>query len=109
LKIHTPGAGYCHFPADYTEEYFKQLTSERIQTKFINGHPTRIWIMPKGRRNEALDCRVYALAAYHILNPNMEALLKDQERDILNNKPDDDAQKQNKASDWIGYDDWNFT
>ena len=32
-------------------------------TKFINGHPTRIWVMPKGKRNEALDCRVYARAA----------------------------------------------
>jgi phage terminase large subunit GpA-like protein len=74
LKIHQPGPGYCHFPADYPEEYFQQLTAERIQTKFINGHPTRVWVMPKGKRNEALDCRVYGLAALHILNPNLDAL-----------------------------------
>ena len=42
LKIHQPCAGYCHFPADYPVEYFKQLTAERIQTRFVNGHPTRI-------------------------------------------------------------------
>ena len=60
LKIHQPGAGYCHFPSDYPEEYFKQLTAERIQTKFVNGHPSRIWVMPKGRRNEALDAWIAA-------------------------------------------------
>ena len=83
LKIHQPGPGYCHFPADYPEEYFKQLTAERIQTKFVNGHPTRVWVMPKGRRNEALDCRVYGLAALHILNPNLDRLAKEQERERL--------------------------
>jgi len=72
----------------------------------VNGHPTRVWIIPKGRRNEALDCRVYALASYHILNPNMEALLKDQEREKMHQKSD--TPKKNKASDWTHYDDWNF-
>ncbi len=104
LKIHQPGAGYCHFPADYPEEYFQQLTSERIQTKFINGHPVRIWVMPKGKRNEALDCRVYGLAALHILNPNLDALAQDSERQRMSNKK---TQKQ-ESENWIGVDDWNF-
>ena len=47
-------AGYCHFPR-YGEEYFKQLTSE----SFVKGH----WVKDPNRRNEALDCRVYARAA----------------------------------------------
>lgn len=34
----------------------------------INGHLIRVWIMPKGKCDEALDCRVYAFASYHILN-----------------------------------------
>lgn len=106
LKIHLPGPGYCHFPADYPEEYFKQLTSERIQTKFINGHPARIWVIPKGRRNEALDCRVYGLTALHILNPNLDSLAKEQERTRLNKKETEDAPKQ--PGNWIGYDEWNF-
>ena len=104
LKIHQPGPGYCHFPADYGEEYFKQLTAERIQTKFINGHPTRVWIMPKGKRNEALDCRVYGLAALHILNPNLDALAREQERERLKQKSEPRSQKQS----WIGVEDWNF-
>lgn len=106
LKIHQPGPGYCHFPADYPEEYFQQLTAERIQTKFINGHPTRIWVMPKGKRNEALDCRVYGLAALHIANPNLDALRQEQEREALKQQASEPAAP--KAGGWIGYDDWNF-
>ncbi|MCK5748505.1 MAG: phage terminase large subunit family protein [Oricola sp.] len=109
LKIHQTGPGYCHFPADYPEEYFKQLTAERIQTKFVNGHPTRVWVMPKGRRNEALDCRVYGLAALHILNPNLDALATEQERDRLRQREAKEKQESRKTSEWMGYDDWNFT
>ena len=107
LKIHQPGAGYCHFPADYPEEYFKQLTAERIQTKFINGHPSRIWVLAKGRRNEALDCRVYGMAALHILNPNLDALAQEQERERLKHR-ESKQQVAKKSSEWMGYDDWNF-
>jgi phage terminase large subunit GpA-like protein len=107
LKIHQPGPGYCHFPADYPEEYFKQLTAERIQTKFVNGHPTRVWVMPKGRRNEALDCRVYGMAALHILNPNLDALAQSQEREKLT-RQEKQKTKQSRSSEWMGYEDWNF-
>ncbi len=54
--------GYCHFPK-YTEEYFKQLTAERLVTvKDKRGFPHREWRKLR-ERNEALDCRVYARAA----------------------------------------------
>lgn len=108
LKIHQPGPGYCHFPADYPEEYFKQLTAERIQTRFVNGHPSRIWVMPKGRRNEALDCRVYGLAALHILNPNLDRLAKDQERERLKKHHTSEKTEVTSTNEWMGYEDWNF-
>ncbi len=108
LKVHQPGPGYCHFPADYPEEYFKQLTSERIQTKFVNGHPTRIWVLTKGRRNEALDCRVYGLAALHILNPNLDRLAKEQERERLRKPESQETPETQPTNEWMGYEDWNF-
>jgi phage terminase large subunit GpA-like protein len=74
LKITEPGAGYCHFPVHYDETYFKQLTAEKVVTRYNKGFPVRKWEKPQGRRNEALDCRVYALAALHIINPNLELL-----------------------------------
>jgi len=59
--------GFCHFPArqPYDEEYFKQLTSEKVVVRQSpNGYLKRVWIRRPGRRAETLDCRVYALAAH---------------------------------------------
>lgn len=54
--------GRCHFP-QYAEEYFKQLTAERQVVRITNGYPKPVWEKDPTRRNEALDCRVYARAA----------------------------------------------
>lgn len=57
---HPPG--FCHFPK-YGEEFFKQLTAERLVTvKDKRGFPHREWRKLR-ERNEALDCRIYARAA----------------------------------------------
>ena len=58
-----------HYPA----EYFKQLTSEKLVRSQKNGVMRREYVKIR-LRNEALDCRVYALAALQILNPNFYAL-----------------------------------
>lgn len=61
-----PVPGYCHFPArhPYDEEYFRQLTAEKmVLTQSKNGRHKREWKVRHGRRNEALDVRVYATAA----------------------------------------------
>lgn len=50
--------GFCHFPM-YSEEYFKMLTAEELQTKIVNGYPKRQWVKVR-ERNEALDCRALA-------------------------------------------------
>lgn len=68
LRICEEGAGYCHFPLERDEEYFAQLTAEKVVTKFVKGFPRREWVKTRAR-NEALDLRVYALAALRILNP----------------------------------------
>ena len=54
--------GYCHFP-QYGEEYFRQLTAERRVIRIHKGFPRASWEKDPSRRNEALDCRVYARAA----------------------------------------------
>lgn len=58
-------------------------------------------------RNEALDCRVYGLAALHILNPNLDRLAKEQERTKLKQQMEQ-KQSSEQAQNWMGYDDWNF-
>lgn len=100
LHITEPGAGYCHFPAHYEEEYFRQLTAERVITRFNKGFPVRAWEKPPGVRNEALDCRVYGFAALHILNPNLAALSEELECKARNIKPKAD-EKKIVAGGWI--------
>ena len=75
LRIDEPGAGFCHFQAKRDDEYFRQLTAEKQVIKYHKGYPTRTWIKTR-TRNEALDVRVYAIAAFHILNVNMDSIAR---------------------------------
>jgi len=74
LEIDEPGPGYMHFGHECTDEYFRQLTAERHITKYSRGFPTKVWVKKEGQRNEALDCEVYALIAFKLLNVNMKSL-----------------------------------
>lgn len=75
LKIAQPGPGYCHFPAHYDEDYFAQLTSEKVITKYVRGFATRVWVKKSTHaRNEALDCRVLAMVALDLLNVRIDRI-----------------------------------
>jgi len=73
FRITEPGPGFCHFPRAYDDEIFFQLTSEKAVQTYHKGVPKRVWRKLRNR-NEALDCRVYALAALRFLNPRMGAI-----------------------------------
>ena len=64
LRINKPGPGYIHFPVGrmFGADYFDQLTSEHIVTRRKFGKPVRLWVLPSGKKNEALDTMVMALA-----------------------------------------------
>jgi len=64
-RIHEPGAGYIHFPASVDEVYFDQLTAETLIYRMVQGRRVRSY-KPRssGSRTEALDCLVYAYAAF---------------------------------------------
>ena len=59
-----PGSpGYCHFPQGRSDEYYQQITAERlIATQERGKRPTMRWVKIH-TANEALDCRGYAYAA----------------------------------------------
>ncbi len=63
-----PGPNYMHFPQKgaYDEEYFRQLTAERRDSK---GRWEK-----KRPRNEAFDCRVYATAALLLAGVDMSKI-----------------------------------
>lgn len=73
LKMKEDGAGFCHFPNKYDAEYFKQITAEKIVTRYHKGFARRDWVKIRPR-NEALDCRVYAVAAFSVLNTDVNKL-----------------------------------
>ena len=66
LRISEPGPGFVHLSKHLPPDVFDQLTSERLVTRYIKGHARLEWVKPPGRRNEALDCAVYALAGAHM-------------------------------------------
>ena len=68
------GPGYMHFPSDRDETWFRQLTSETKVTRYKDGVPFSKFENPSKARNEALDCRVYAMAALQLLNINWQKL-----------------------------------
>ncbi len=76
MRVKTAGAKYCHFPKrdDYGKDYFKGLLSERIVYKKELKHPWQWEKIPGHERNEALDCRNYAMAAIKALSPDFDAL-----------------------------------
>lgn len=66
LRLSDPGAGAIHFSYRLDAEYFRQLTSERVITRFVRGRPIRSWQLSReNARNEALDTLVYAYSALH--------------------------------------------
>lgn len=75
--------GYCYFPVEkekgYDEAYFVGLTAERKVTRFVGSALKIDWVKRSSNiRNEPLDLRNYALAAFRILNPDMKYLAENQ-------------------------------
>ncbi len=69
LKVLQPGPGYIHFSKDLPVEFYNQLTAEvRVIQRTAGGEQYR-WV-PIRKRNEVLDCTVYALFTAHMLDLN---------------------------------------
>lgn len=66
-----PGSGYIHFPIHFSEEYFKQLASEKAVKTYERGVKKTVWKQLRPR-NEAFDCKVYSYAALKTLLPNWQ-------------------------------------
>lgn len=70
----TEPAPRVHFPRHLALEYFQQLVAERVKIDFVAGRPKRKW-QSNGRRNEALDTFVGAVAVRHAIQINWAARL----------------------------------
>lgn len=74
--IEEPGPSYMHFPLDYRagydREFFKGLISEQMVIHRRGGKSVAAWEKIY-ERNEPLDCRNYARAAYRYFNWNFDS------------------------------------
>ena len=107
LKVRSVGARYSHFPSNeekgFDNLYFSGLLSEKMT---YENNKWRWKKIPGHNRNEALDCRNYANAAYRVLNPNLDAIerkLKGMTQEIK--KQTMPRKKQKRRSDLYS-DDW---
>lgn len=92
-----PGA--MHFPLkeEYDLEYFRQATAEIKVKKFSRGRPVYEWHLRSGWRNEALDVRVYGLAAIRLLQQHRGYSLQPE-------TPSERPEEENApapAEDWV--------
>ena len=79
LKVQEAGPKFCHFPRGegygYDSYYFNGLLSEKLELTQTKRGNTWAWVkIPGHNRNEALDCRNYALAGFKIINPDTHAV-----------------------------------
>lgn len=79
LKVETPGASFCHFPRGeergYDHYFFNCLLSEKLTLSKTKTGNRYVWEkIPGHNRNEALDCRNYANAAFKVWNPDLDAI-----------------------------------
>ena len=93
LRIEEPGPGYVHFPSNLDDEYFKQLTAEKVVTRFHRGYKKRVFQKIRAR-NEALDCFVYAMGALAILNVDVNTLAD--RAKFKHNSTEDAREKESK-------------
>jgi len=108
LKVREPGVKYCHFPrgedSGYDRRFFEGLLSEKLTLS-----KTGKWAwekLPGHARNEALDCRNYAVAGMKMLDLDLDAVERrlkgaaEPKKTVPPPKPP--AARKSKAE----YDDW---
>jgi len=74
LQLAEAGPGYMHFPSHpaFDDEYFAQLTAEKLVTRMRGGRPLAEWVQTRAR-NEALDCKKISLAALRLAGIDLDA------------------------------------
>jgi len=117
LKVLTPGSRYCHFPKrdDYGPDYFHKLLSERnVYNKKLK-QPWSWEIIEGHERNEALDCRNYALAARKVLHADLDEIaerlkrgieVKPTESVVAATKPKKKVKRRKSSAVNKQFDDW---
>jgi phage terminase large subunit GpA-like protein len=71
------------------EQYYLELTSEKLVTELHRGGLREVWRKIPKRRNEVLDCEKYALAAAYNLGINKKQFVFEKEKNFWVTKEDE--------------------
>jgi len=93
------GGRSVRFSESLPAEWFAQLASERRVVRYSRGRPTARWERIPGRRAEALDCVVYAMAARQVVTINPETRLA-----LLRGKPQQPSAPRKFQSSFVNGD-----
>jgi len=63
LGLDKPGAGYMHVHQSRDIGWYEQMLAPKLMLKIKGGRRFTTWETPKGKADEASDCRVYGYAA----------------------------------------------
>ena len=113
LKVQEAGPKYCHFPRGesygYDSYYFNGLLSEKLELTQTKRGNVWAWVkLPGHNRNEALDCRNYALAGFKIIDPDtlaMEQRFKKLPEKKIHKRPAAQQQRRTSSPAQI-FDEW---
>lgn len=112
-EVQEAGPKYCHFPSGdsygYDSYYFNGLLSEKLEITQTKRGNVWAWVkIPGHQRNEALDCRNYAMAGFKIIDPDtfaVEQRLKDLPAQAVPKQPAQQKPKRQKPSEYK-FDTW---
>lgn len=108
LEVQQPGARYSHFPLDEERGYDLNFANGLLSEQMVFQDKKWKWVkLPGHNRNEALDCRNYANAAFTALNPNLE-LIERKLKGTSEEKKEKKVKRQPKrrASSLMDGEDW---
>lgn len=93
LEVQQPGPRYSHFPLDEDRGYDYNFANGLLSEQLVYEKKRWTWVkIPGHERNEALDCRNYANAAFKALNADLE----DIERGLREIAPEKKPEKKTK-------------
>lgn len=99
-----PTDGFIHFGKNYSDEYIRQVVSEKSQIKILKGKEVETFKNPENNRNEALDLLVGNLAAFRRRKWDFDELEKSLTvaPDVgKKTEPEKPTPRQRRESNWM--------
>lgn len=79
--------GYVHLNRDATPQFIEGLTAEYGKEERYRGEVFTRYVCPSGKRNEPLDCLVYAYAAKDAIRPRFDKIRENLEKSVEDSSP----------------------